>query len=158
MASHATTPRLLPLRVSGAGVAGDRNVALTMRGSYDGTVLRPAPTRDGSGAGQGAGQVVCPAVVIEHTFVYGRAMIRIRGVPVSDEDAHRLVRLLAHDEAAAGFVDRLERALIDGDGLIATDRLEARAALFAVQRLLAACEHSERLLELRASLVEKLRS
>jgi hypothetical protein len=87
-------------------------------------------------------------------FVYAGGVIRVRGVPISDDDARELVERLRGDEAASSLVGRLERALADEvGGLIATDRLEARACLFAVQRMLAAREHSERLLELRASLV-----
>jgi hypothetical protein len=88
-------------------------------------------------------------------FVYAGRVIRIRGVSISDDDARELAHRLAHDEAAVSLVDRLTRALQDGGGLIAANRLEARAALFAVQAMLARREHSERLLELRASLVAK---
>jgi hypothetical protein len=80
-------------------------------------------------------------------------MIRIRGVPIDDDDARELAHRLAGDEAAAGFVGRLTRALTNGRGVIGTDRLESRAVLFAVQAMLTKREHSERLLELRASLV-----
>jgi len=80
-------------------------------------------------------------------------MIRVRGVPISDDDARELVERLEGDDAAASLVDRITRALEGHGGLIATDRLEARAALFAVQAMLAKREHSERLLDLRASLV-----
>ena len=85
-------------------------------------------------------------------------MIRIRGVPISDEEARELAQLLAGDEASTALVDRIGRALEDADGgLIATSRLEARATLFAVQRMLSRREHSERLLELRSGLVTMLR-
>ena len=83
-------------------------------------------------------------------------MIRVRGVPISDDEALELSQRLAHDEAAASLVDRLDRAVAAGGGLVATDRLEARAALFAVQAMLARRAHSERLLELRRSLVAML--
>jgi hypothetical protein len=80
-------------------------------------------------------------------------VIRVRGVPISDDEARELAHRLADDEAAASLVDRLTRALDNGSGLIATDRLEARAALFAVQAMLSKRVYSERLLELRQSLV-----
>jgi hypothetical protein len=84
-------------------------------------------------------------------------VIRIRGVPISDDEARELARSLAGDEAAAALVGRIGRALEDpAGGLIATSRLEARSTLFAVQRMLSRREHSERLLELRASLVAML--
>ena len=89
-------------------------------------------------------------------FAYAGRVIRIRGVPISDDEALELSMRLAHDEAAASLVDRLDRAIGGGGGLVATDRLEARAALFAVQAMLARREHSERLLELRRSLVAML--
>jgi hypothetical protein len=89
-------------------------------------------------------------------FAYAGRVIRVRGVPISDDEARELAHRLAHDEVAASLADRLARALDGGGGLIATDRLEARAALFAVQAMLAKREHSERLLELRGSLVAKL--
>ena len=90
-------------------------------------------------------------------FAYADRVIRIRGVPISDDEARELAELLTGDEAATGLVDRLRRALADEDGgLIATSRLEARATLFAVQRMLARREHSERLLELRSGLVAML--
>jgi hypothetical protein len=92
----------------------------------------------------------------EHMFAYAGRMIRVRGVPISDDEAVELARGLAHDELAASLVDRLERAVGCGGGLVATDRLEARAALFAVQAMLARREHSDRLLELRRSLVAML--
>ena len=85
-------------------------------------------------------------------------MIRVRGVPISDDEARELVERLAGDEAAMSLVDRVTRTLEDGGGLVATDRAEARATLFAVQKMLAAREHSERLLELRASLVSMIDS
>jgi anti-sigma factor RsiW len=91
-------------------------------------------------------------------FAYAWTVIRIRGVPISDDEARELARLLAGDEAAAALVARIGRALEDVDGgLIATSRLEARATLFAVQRMLSRREHSERLLELRVGLVAMLR-
>lgn len=93
----------------------------------------------------------------ERVFAYDRRVIRVRGVPVSDADARELARRLTGDEAAGSLVTRLGRALDDGGGLIATDRLEARAVLFAVQKMLAEREHSERLLELRHSLVAMLK-
>jgi hypothetical protein len=94
----------------------------------------------------------------EHMFAYAVRVIRIRGVPISDDEARELAQLLAGDEAATALVDRIRRALVDADGgLIATSRLEARAALFAVQRMLSRRAHSERLLELRAGLVSMLR-
>jgi hypothetical protein len=87
-------------------------------------------------------------------FAYAGRVIRIRGVPISDDEARELADLLAGDEAASSLVDRIRRALADEDGgLIATSTLEARAALFAVQRMLSRREHSERLLELRGGLV-----
>jgi hypothetical protein len=75
-------------------------------------------------------------------------------VVISDDEARELAGLLAGDEAGQGLGDRIGRALAYGSGVIATDRLEARAVLFAVQRMLAGREHSPRLLELRASLVQ----
>jgi hypothetical protein len=92
----------------------------------------------------------------ERVFAYDRRVIRVRGVPVSDDEVRELAHRLSGDEAAESFVDRLGRALDDGGGLIATDRLEARAVLFAVQAMLAEREYSERLLELRGSLVAML--
>ncbi len=83
-------------------------------------------------------------------------MIRVRGVPISDDEARELAQRLAHDEVAASLVGRITRAVENGGGLIATDRLEARAALFAVQSMLARREHSERLLGVRPSLVALL--
>ena len=83
-------------------------------------------------------------------------MIRVRGVPISDDEARELVERLAHDEAAASLVDRLTRAVDGEGGLVATDRVEARSALFAVQAMLSRRDHSERLLELRRSLVAML--
>ena len=91
-------------------------------------------------------------------FAYASRVIRIRGVPISDDEARELAQLLMGDEAAVSLVDRIRRALEDADGgLIATSRLEARAALFAVQRMLSRREYSERLLELRTGLVTMLR-
>jgi hypothetical protein len=92
----------------------------------------------------------------ERVFAYAGRVIRVRGVPISNDDARELAHRLAHDEAAASLVDRLTRALERDGGLIATSKLEARAALFAVQAMLAQREYSERLLELRASLVATL--
>jgi hypothetical protein len=85
-------------------------------------------------------------------FAYARRVIRVRGVPISDEEANELARLLAGDEAGLGLADRINRALAMGGGLVGTDRLEARATLVAVDALLdrGPCR---RLLELRASLV-----
>ncbi len=83
-------------------------------------------------------------------------VIRVRGVPISDDEARELVERLVHDEAATSLVDRLRRAVDDGGGLVAADRIEARAGVFAVQAMLARREHSERLLELRRSLVAML--
>ena len=91
-------------------------------------------------------------------FVYAGRVIRVRGVPISDDEARELVERLTGDEAAMSLVDRVTRTLEDGGGLVATDRAEARATLFAVQKMLAAREHSERLLELRASLVSMIDS
>ena len=89
-------------------------------------------------------------------FAYAGGVIRVRGVPISDGEACELVDRLAHDEAAASLVDRLTRAVERGGGLVATDRVEARSALFAVQTMLSRRNHSERLLELRRSLVAML--
>ena len=83
-------------------------------------------------------------------------MIRIRGVPISDDEARELARLLDRSDEAAGLVARLDRALADEvGGLVATDRDEARCILVAVRSMLEE-ERSERLLELRASLVAML--
>jgi hypothetical protein len=83
-------------------------------------------------------------------------VIRVRGVPISDDEARELARLLHRDEGASSLVARLSRALEDEvGGLVATDRLEARAVLVAVRTMLER-EHSERLLELRRSLVTTL--
>ena len=89
-------------------------------------------------------------------FAYAGGVIRVRGVPISDDEARELAERLVHDEAAVSLVDRLTRAVAGGGGLVATDRLEARAPLFAVQSMLAKREYSERLLELRHSLVAML--
>jgi hypothetical protein len=89
-------------------------------------------------------------------FAYAGGVIRVRGVPISDDEARELVDRLAHDEAAASLVHRLTRAVEAGGGLVATDRVEARSVLFAVQRMLSRRDHSERLLELRRSLVAML--
>jgi hypothetical protein len=89
-------------------------------------------------------------------FAYAGRVIRVRGIPISDDEARELAQRLVHDEVAASLVDRLGRAVEGGGGLVATDRLEARSALFAVQSMLAKREHSERLLELRRSLVAML--
>ena len=89
-------------------------------------------------------------------FAYAGTVIRVRGVPINDDEARELAERLAHDEAASSLVDRLTRAVEGGGGLVATDRVEARAALFAVQSMLARREHSERLLDLRRSLVAML--
>ena len=83
-------------------------------------------------------------------------MIRVRNVLISDDEARELARLLHGDVGASSLVARLSRALEDGvGGLVATDRLEARTVLVAVRTMLER-EHSERLLELRRSLVTML--
>ena len=92
----------------------------------------------------------------EHMFAYDEWVIRVRGIPISDDDARELTERLSGDEAARSVVDRMTRALENGSGLIATNRLESRAVFFAVQAMLAKREHSERLLELRASLAAML--
>jgi hypothetical protein len=91
-------------------------------------------------------------------FAYAGEVIRIRSVPITDEEARELADLLVGDEAAEELVGRIERALMNGMGLLGTNRLEARATLFAVQTMLAAREHSPRLLELRTSLTQMLES
>jgi hypothetical protein len=80
-------------------------------------------------------------------------VIRIRGVPIGDEDVRELVQRLENDESAAELAGRLRRALGNGRGLVGTDRAEARALLDALDRMLGHREPYERLLELRASLV-----
>jgi len=69
------------------------------------------------------------------------------------DEARELAARLAGDDAAASLADRIRRVLENGGGVIATDRLEARTALFEVQGMLSKREHSPRLLELRSSLV-----
>ena len=63
------------------------------------------------------------------------------------------MRRLGSDPVARDFVERLERALALAGGLIGTHRLEAQAVLVASEGMLDRGP-SERLLELRASLVE----
>jgi hypothetical protein len=91
-------------------------------------------------------------------FAYAGGVIRIRSVPITDDEARELADLLVGDEAAEELVGRIERALVNGMGLLGTNRLEARATLFAVQKMLAVREHSPRLLELRTSLTQMLES
>jgi hypothetical protein len=86
-------------------------------------------------------------------FVYAGRVIRVRGVPISDDNARELARRLGSDPVARDFVERLERALTMDGGLIGTHRLEAQAVLVAIDGMLDRSP-SERLLELRASLVE----
>lgn len=83
-------------------------------------------------------------------------MIRVRGVPISDADAKDLARRLLDDETGIGVAARLTRAIEMDGGVIGTSKPEARAVLSAVDHLLDRGP-SERLLELRASLVEQLR-
>ena len=50
------------------------------------------------------------------------AMIRVRGVPISDDEVRELARRLHQDKAASSLVERLNRALEDEIGaLVATD-------------------------------------
>lgn len=61
-------------------------------------------------------------------------MIRLRGVPISIEDAAELARgLLVQSEASLGIAERLERAIVAGTGVIATTEPEARAVLAALE-------------------------
>jgi len=80
-------------------------------------------------------------------------VIRVRGVPISDDDARELARRLSGHADARSFVDRLERALAMDGGLIGTDRVEAQVVLAAIDGMLDSGS-SERLPELQASLVE----
>jgi hypothetical protein len=77
-------------------------------------------------------------------------VIRVRGVPVTDDDAREIARLLRGDLAGIGVAVRIDRALATDGGLIPTNRDEARAVLAALDVI---GYESERLLELRASLV-----
>jgi hypothetical protein len=58
-------------------------------------------------------------------------VIRIRGVPISDEEAQELASLLAGDEAGQSLSDRIGRALAMGSGVLAADRLGARCIVRA---------------------------
>ena len=78
-------------------------------------------------------------------------MLRIRGVPIGEDDWRELIGRLAKDHAATDLVARMRRALEKGNGLIATSAGEARSLLAAVDALLDRGPQ-ERLLELRASL------
>jgi hypothetical protein len=58
---------------------------------------------------------------------------RVRGAPISDKEAREFARLL-QNEGAVALTARLNRALEDEiGGLVATDRLEARAVLIEVR-------------------------
>jgi hypothetical protein len=84
-------------------------------------------------------------------------MIRLRGVPIGDEDARELARRLReHALVAVGIAERVERALVAEGGLIATNPPEARAVLTVVDQWLIEAELSEGLREARASIAEML--
>ncbi len=61
-------------------------------------------------------------------------MIRLRGVPLSDDEASELAAWLraSGDVGGADLAARIERALIVGSGMLATDRAQALAVLAAL--------------------------
>lgn len=61
-------------------------------------------------------------------------MIRIRGLPISNKEAAELTRLLRVQAGASiDVAERLERALLAGTGMIATDRPQATAVLAVLE-------------------------
>ena len=80
-------------------------------------------------------------------------MIRLRGVPLSDEEASELAAWLRANGDLGGveLAGRIERALIAGSGMLATDRAQALAVLAALDDWRS---DSERLFELAQGLRE----
>jgi hypothetical protein len=54
-------------------------------------------------------------------------VIRVRGIPISDQDARDLARRLLDDETGIGVAARLTRAVEMDSGVIGTSKSEARA-------------------------------
>jgi hypothetical protein len=83
-------------------------------------------------------------------------VIRVRGIPISDRDARDLARQLLDHETGIDVAARLTRAIEMDGGVIGRSKPEPRALISAIDVLLNGGP-SERLLELRARLLEQLR-